>query len=104
MHKFKDKQGRWVRFSDERLSHLESHHPEMAGQLDRISETLAVPDIIVRSRTDTLVELFYKQYISTLVSTKFLCVVVKTSKDNNFIITAYYTDTVKRGDILWEKK
>ena len=29
---------------------------------------------------------------------------VKTLPDDHFIITAYYTDTVKRGEVLWEKK
>ena len=38
------------------------------------------------------------------ISTKFLCIVVKVITDDNFIITVYYTDSVKRGELLWEKK
>jgi hypothetical protein len=76
----------------------------MAEQVPRIAETLAVPDKTVRSRTDETVELFYKHYPSTPVTQKFLCVVVKTLSCDNFIITAYYSDTIKRGKILWEKK
>jgi hypothetical protein len=57
----------------------------------------------VRSRTDTTVELFYRHYPSTAVTSKFLCTVVKVLPDDNFIITAYYTDTTKRGESLWEK-
>jgi hypothetical protein len=104
MQRFEDNQGRLIRLSDERLDHLESQHPEMAGQLDRIVNTLTEPDKVIRSRTDASVELFYKYYASTPVSRKFLCIVVKKSTDDNFSITAYYTDSVKKGEVLWEKK
>ena len=50
------------------------------------------------------VELFYRYYQSTPVTSKFLCTVVKVSPGDLFIITAYYTDTMKRGEVLWERK
>jgi hypothetical protein len=75
----------------------------MTEAIPRLAETLASPDKIVRSRTDTTVELFYRHYPSTAVTSKFLCTVVKALPDDNFIITAYYTDTIKRGENLWEK-
>lgn len=104
MKVFEDHKGRSIRLSDERLDHLETQHPEMLSQLERVSETLAYPERVIRSKTDTSVELFYKHYPSTPVSEKFLCIVVKTFKDDNFVITAYYTDSIKGGDLLWEKK
>ncbi|MBM4087717.1 MAG: hypothetical protein FJ272_23250 [Planctomycetes bacterium] len=104
MQYFRDNQGRLIRLTDERQEHFEAEHPEMEGQLERISETLADPDRIVRSRTDASVELFYKHYASTPVTTKYLCVIVKVLPDDHFIITAYYTDAIKRGAILWERK
>jgi len=99
-----DLRNRSIRLTDERVNHLETDHPEMVGQTPRIAETLAAPDWIVRSKTDSTVELFYKWYPSTPVTTKFLCVVVKVLPDDHFIITSYYTDAVKRGEVLWEKK
>jgi len=104
MKVFQDYKGRPISLSDERLEHLESQHPEMVRQLKRISETIAHPERIIRSKTDTSVELFYKHYRTTPVSEKFLCIVVKASKDDNFVVTAYYTDRIKGGDLLWEKK
>jgi hypothetical protein len=53
-----DHRGRGIRLTDERFDHMQTHHPEMSGQLDRISETLSVPDMIVRSKIDASVELF----------------------------------------------
>ena len=94
---------RSVRLTDERLSHLESDHPEMKAQLPRITETLSAPDEVKRSNSDQQVELFYKLYAQTPVTTKFLCVVVKVLPGDNFIITAYYTDTIKKGELLWKK-
>jgi hypothetical protein len=38
------------------------------------------------------------------VKDKFMCVVLKVTKNDLFIITAYFTDTVKRGEVLWQKK
>src|SRR2546426_3705957 len=101
---FQDLRNRSIRLTDERLQHLETDHLEMVGQTPHIAETLADPDWIVRSRTDSTVELFYKWYSSTPVTAKFLCVVVKALPDDPFMITAYHTDAVKRGEVLWEKK
>ena len=100
---FQDIRKRFIRLTDERLHHLETDHPKMARQTSCIAETLANPDRIVRSRTDATVELFYKWYTSTPVTAKFLCVVVKAVRDDPFMITAYHTDAVKRGEVLWEK-
>jgi hypothetical protein len=103
MQLFNDIHNRVIRLTAERQQHLQTAHPEMTEAIPRIAETLTNPDKIVRSRTDTTVELFYRHYPSTAVTSKFLCTVVKVLPDDNFIITAYYTDTIKRGESLWQK-
>jgi hypothetical protein len=104
MQIFKDVHNRSIRLNEERRFQLETEHPEMTGQIDRIAETLANPDKVIRSKTDATVEVFYRHYQSTPVASKFLCTVVKVLPDDHFIITAYYTDAMKRGEVLWEKK
>lgn len=94
---------RSIRLTDERQQHLELAHPEMKGQVRRIDQTLASPDKVVRSKTDSLVELFYKFYRSTPATEKYSCVVVKSLERDHFIVTAYFTDSVKRGEVLWER-
>jgi len=101
---FTDIHQRQVRFEDERHEHIQSAHPEMFDQVGRIEETLLNPDIFIKSRTDSEVELFYRHYRKTPVTEKFLCVVIKVSGNDFFIITAFFTDTKKRGEILWKKK
>jgi hypothetical protein len=101
---FKDIHDRRIRLTNERQEHIESDHPEMSGQIDKIENTLLNPDRIVKSRTDPPVELFYRYYEITPVGEKYLCVVVKVLVVDLFIITAYFTDTIKGGEILWERK
>jgi hypothetical protein len=103
MQLFNDIHNRVIRLTAERQEHLQTAHPEMTEAVPRLAETLASPDKTVRSRTDATVELFYRHYPSTVVTSKFLCTVVKALPDDNFIITAYYTDTIKQGESLWEK-
>jgi hypothetical protein len=57
---FKDIHDRRIRLTSEREEHIEDSHPEMSGQIDRIQDVLVDPDVIVRSRTDPSVELFYR--------------------------------------------
>lgn len=104
MHKFSDKKGQQIRLSEEWEEHLKSEHPEMENQLNRIALTLREPDQIIRSRTDDKVELYYRLFETTPVTRKHLCIVVKTTDADSFIITVYFTDSVKKGDVLWEKK
>ena len=103
MESLQDLHNRSVRLTEERQRHLQTAHPEMADAVFRIAETLASPDRVVRSVTDETVELFYRHYPSTPVTSKFLCIVVKVATDDNFVITAYYTDTIKRGESLWQR-
>lgn len=99
-----DIHNRQIRLTNERQQHIEADHPEMFRQIEKIQDTLLKPDMIVKSRTDSEVELFYRHYVTTPVSEKYLCVVVKISVSGRFIVTAYFTDTIKRGEVIWEKK
>lgn len=101
---FEDLFDRKIRLTEERKRHFEENHPEMENQIEKIKETLINPDVIVRSKIDHQAELFYKHYPITPVTEKYLCIVIKLLNDDIFIITAYFTDTVKRGEILWQKK
>ena len=100
----KDIHNRQIRLTSERQEHIERDHPEMFRQIDRVQDTLSNPDMIIRSRTDHGVELFYRHYSTTPVPEKYLCVVIKASVSDLFIITAYFTDAIKRGRILWQRK
>jgi len=101
---FRDIHNRRIRLSHERQEHIETDHPEMPGQIDKVQEVLLNHDMIIRSTVDLDVELFYRHYDITPVTEKYLCVVVKVLTDDLFIITAYSTDMMKGGETLWKRK
>jgi len=38
-----------------------------------------------------------------IIGDKYLCVVVKYSKANIFVVTAYFADRIKKGEVIWKK-
>jgi hypothetical protein len=84
----------------------------MRGMEARLAETITRPKIVVRSRSDPEVRLYYRTFAQTPVSEKHLCVVVKDPENPTrtsdapdspaaFVITGYLTDAIKKGEILW---
>jgi hypothetical protein len=39
-----------------------------------------------------------------MVGGKWLCIVVKYEAEDAFVITAYLTDKIKAGEVVWPKK
>jgi hypothetical protein len=103
MNVLSDFEGLAIRLTDDRLVHI-IEHPEMAGMEHAIEETLARPERVVRSASDAQAFLYYRFYAGTLVGDKHLCVVVKVSQADAFVITAYLTNTIKRGTTVWPKR
>jgi hypothetical protein len=103
MQLFHDFGGLEIRLTDERFRHI-LEHPEMAGMESAIAETLEAPEKVVRSISDPSVHLYYRFYFRTVVGGKFVCVVVKMSEAGAFILTAYLTDRVKKGDRIWPNR
>ena len=75
----------------------------MKGLEGAIEETLLHPEHVVESFSDPQARPYYRCYLGTLVGDKFLCVVVKVAADDAFVLTAYLTDRVKKGVLLWPK-
>jgi len=98
----RDLWGNKVSLTGERRAHI-IEHPEMCGQEKKLAETLLEPETIVQSQSDDTVKLFHRFYKRLSIGDKYLCVVVKYLEGSSFIITAYFTDKVKTGEILWKK-
>jgi len=99
----RDYQGTPIRLTNERLNHI-LEHPEMAGLEGAIGETLLRPEKVLGSLTDPDAHLYYRLYTATLVGEKYLCIVVKFSHKDAFVVTAYLTDKIKAGALLWPKE
>jgi hypothetical protein len=101
--KVTSKVGKLVTLDENRWRHV-LKHPEMQNQLDRIKETVANPDEVRESTHDPSVLLFYKLYTKTPVTEKYLLTVVKVLNREGFIVTAFFTDRLKKGGLVWKKK
>lgn len=74
-------------------------HPVMKGHEEEVKLVLSDPDEIRQSKKDQNVYLFYRFQDQK----RWFCVVVKNDKDEGFLITAYPTDNIKEGIIIWKK-
>src|SRR3989338_2996201 len=100
MRLFKDKFGRNIRLTDERLGHI-LEHPELSGIIDKITETLMSPSIVMKSEDDPYVWLYYRPYKSN-GEKSFLLVIVKISNGEGFVITAFYVRNLQNGEVVWK--
>jgi hypothetical protein len=73
----------------------------MLGLESAIEDTLRAPACVVQSRSDSSALLYYRVVVATPVGGKLLCVVVKHARSGAFVLTAYLTDTVRKGRIVW---
>jgi len=95
-----DYRGRPVRLTDERLGHILGH-PEMRDLEPALLETLAQPELVLQSVSDSQAILSYRLLPHTVFGVKWMCVVVKYREDDAFVLTAYLTDRPKKGTQLW---
>ncbi len=91
-----------IRITEERLTHIREH-PEMIMHIEKIAETLISPDTVVKSRSDVQARLYFRYYEGLSIGNKYMCVVVKFKSEDAFVITAYFTDSVKKGEVVWKK-
>lgn len=102
MQTFVDLFDRKIILTDEIKGHI-LKRPEMIDQDNKIKETLSAPELLKRSVSEEKVVIYYKYYIKTPVTHKYLAVIVMISEKQNFIISAYFTDRIKKGEIVWKK-
>jgi hypothetical protein len=72
-------------------------HPSMKNKEEKVKDTLKDPDEIRLSKIDEEIYLYYKKL------DKLYCVVAKHIDSEGFLITAYPTDKIKEGDLIWKK-
>ena len=102
MQRFVDLFNRKIRLSEEIIKHI-LERPEMLNQEGKIKETLSNPELIKGSVSDENVVIYYRHYTTTPVTSKYLAVIVKLEATENFIISAYFTNRIKKGELVWEK-
>lgn len=98
---FIDVFGDIIYLTEERWKHILEGHPEILPLKVNLREVLEASDFITRSLYDPEIFLYYKFY-TNIWNGKYIVVVIKKNK-RNFMLTAYITDRVKGGKIIWQK-
>ena len=78
MMRCNDRFGRKIRLSEERWQQV-LDHSEMENQEDKVKETLKNPEILKKSKYDD-----------------------RLLNGEGFIITAFFTDKIKKGEVVWK--
>lgn len=99
---YTDYEGRSIRLTNERKEHI-LEHVEMHGQLDRIRETLKSPELVIATNLDEAIHVYHRYYAQTPVTSKHLHVAVKLLEGDAFVVTAFFSNRVKKGTKIWPR-
>jgi hypothetical protein len=97
---FIDYFNRRIELSDVRWEHIIETHPEIKELITELEGALIEPDLIKRSVYNEKVVLFYRHY-KHIYEGKYMCVIVQLNEKS--IVTAYITDRINVGDVIWTK-
>jgi hypothetical protein len=98
----RDFRGRTVRITEERIKHFVKRLTT-SGLFDKLDEAIADPDFVIQSISDSFASILYRFYRGTKAGNKYLCVVVKYAGNDAYVLTAYPSDMIKKGKLLWER-
>lgn len=101
----KSKGGVPIRITKERWIHITENHDYMAGNLDKMIETIENPHYIAVGRQDEKIAL--KHYEETSISEKYVVAIYKEDEKDGFLITGFMTsdeDRILKRRILWQRQ
>ena len=84
---------------------IEVKHPESFKRMGiekaatHAKDALSKPVVVIKGRTDPAVHQYYKS-----IHDYFICVVAKHLNGEGYIITAYRTDRVSGGEVVWGRR
>lgn len=87
-----------VRTSDDYWQKIVIKHPDMAERLEQVKQALASPIEVRCSSRDTQVLLFY-----ITQGRRWLVAVARRLNSDGFLVTAYRTDAIKEGEVVWPR-
>ena len=73
-------------------------HPVLRGREDDVRRALGEPDEVRRSSKDAAVLLFYRG-----AKPRWTCGVARQEGEDGFLVTAYPTDAIKIGVMVWTR-
>ncbi len=96
--------GHAIRLTARQWAHITEAHDYMAGNMDKVLETLSEPSRIIQGEQGEALAL--RDYENTNITEK-TAVVVYREEPNGFVITAFFTSKPekieRKGPLLWPK-
>jgi hypothetical protein len=86
-----------VRTSQRYWQRIVAKHPDLADRLEEVKQALISPVEVRRSNRDADVLLFYSANEHWVVA------VARRLNGDGFLVTAYRTDAVKEGEVIWRR-
>jgi len=87
-----------IRLTEERWFHIVENHDDMAGHYDDVLETVADPDFLLSGHGGSLIAVRnygQRRYLFTICR--------QVSRDEGFVITAYFSTKANRKKAVWKK-
>ena len=98
MHRVLSVAGVPIRLTEERWFHIVENHDDMAGHYDDVLETVADPDMVLPGYRGSLVA------VRNFGRGRYLFAIYRqVSRDDGFIITAYFGSKVNRKKAIWKR-
>jgi len=86
MEKTRSVSGKYIHLTFKQWYHITESHDYMAGNIEKVLETVYRPDFIAKGTKGELIAL--KHYLRTNITDKY-CVVIYKENNDGFIITAF---------------
>ena len=88
-----------IRLTYERWFHITENHDDLASYYYEVLETVENPELLIKGNKGSL------KAVRNMGKNKWLVVVYKEiSKEDGFIITAYFLGERPKGDVIWKNK
>ena len=94
--------GRKIRFPDTQMLHIAYFHPEVLIDQSKIELAVREPGLVAGGATEDT-RICYRFFANTPVTEKYLAVVIRILDGEGFIVTAYFTDKMKRDKVIWRR-
>jgi hypothetical protein len=87
-----------IRLTDERWHHIVNAHDEMASYYDDCLRVIEEPELVLEGYGGSL------KAVKGYGRKRYLVVIYRElSADDGFVITAYFTRTIRRRNIRWRR-
>ncbi len=99
-HEIVSAMGKKIKILNAGWENIVRKHPDLADKFSQLTKTIARAEIIMTSKTDPVVYLYYRK----AAGRKYLCAICKHYDGDGFLITAYYTYHLQGAHIVWKSK